>query len=433
MMQSEEIVALGQLAGDAVSGFAVRIGEVHEGIAMRVFDSLGATAAPVRVVHNAVARRVYGLVSRALGGVTAGGARALGTGLPPGADSIQRRPLGRITVGMLNGAFGDRLEATRNPLAARMSVRVRGEAVEISPAALKTAFPYATPKLAVFLHGLCQNEEAWMLRSRRHEPYGFRLEAEAGYTPIYIRYNSGRHVHENGRDLAALLDELTSMWPHEVVEIAIFGHSTGGLVARSAAHQGAGRDWVPKLRHLFMLGTPHLGAPLERAANVASSALARLPETRAIARALNLRSAGVKDLRYGYLLEDDWFGHDPDAFLRSSGRQIPYLRTANHYFVSATISPTTDAPMGRLLGDLFVLHASAWGHAGRGKQLTFPLDNYRHFGSANHFDLLNHPAVYQQIRSWLSGGRALGPGDPALQDASRPARAPAGRGEPQRP
>jgi hypothetical protein len=191
----------------------------------------------------------------------------------------------------------------------------------------------------------------------------------------------------------------------------------GALVARSACHQGAGQDWVGKVRHVFMLGAPHHGAPLERLASAASAGLALLPETRTLATALNLRSAGVKDLGHGYLVEQDWLGHDADVFRQHTGTEIPFLRTANHYFVSASLSRDRDAPVGRLIGDLLVLPASAWAHKGRGQRLQFPVENYRHVGGINHFGLLNHPAIYEQIRVWMAGQRvlreaplALGPG-----------------------
>ena len=41
-----------------------------------------------------------------------------------------------------------------------------------------------------------------------------------------------------------------------------------------------GAAWVPHVRHVVSLGTPHMGAPLEQAAHVASAALRALPETR---------------------------------------------------------------------------------------------------------------------------------------------------------
>jgi pimeloyl-ACP methyl ester carboxylesterase len=270
----------------------------------------------------------------------------------------------------------------------------------------------------VFLHGVCQTEEAWSLGARTHVPYGPRLRVELGYTPVYVRYNSGRHISENGRDLAQLLDQLTASWPLPPQEIALIGHAMGALIGRSACHQGGGQPWVGKVRHVFMLSCPHMGAPLERATSAVSALLARLPETRSMASALNARSCGIKDLRYGYLLEEDWFGRDPDEFARRTAAEIPFLQSANHYFVSASISRNPDGLASRLVGDLFVVGSSAWAQTRGGQPLPFPIDHYRHFGGLHHFQLLNHPAIYEQIRKWISGRPALNP--PPLQLTAAP-------------
>jgi len=75
-------------------------------------------------------------------------------------------------------------------------------------------------------------------------------------------------------------------------------------------------------------------------------------------------------------------------------------------WANATLSREADAPLGRMVGDLLVLRASAWGQ-GRGERLRFPVDHYPHVGGANHFDLLNHPAIYEQIQGWLAREREL--------------------------
>jgi pimeloyl-ACP methyl ester carboxylesterase len=337
------------------------------------------------------------------------GAHVLAARRRSDTTSIHDSTAGRIALGALNGAFGDLLVRHDNPLALPMTIRRGGRDVGTGADELAQAFPDATPRLAIFLHGLCETDDAWRLRASEHVPYGERLQRELGYTPLYIRYNSGRHISENGRDLARLLSETFAAWPTQVVEIALIGHSMGGLIARSASHYGADSEFVASVRHVFMLGAPHTGAPLERVTNAASTALAKLPETRTFAKALNLRSAGVKDLRYGYLLDDDWIDSDPDAYLRNTGNQIPFSQSANHYFVSASLSADSDSPVGRIVGDLLVLRSSAWAHGGRGERTRFPVDHYRHYGGANHFDLLNHPAVYAQIQRWLGSVKALPP------------------------
>ena len=63
---------------------------------------------------------------------------------------------------------------------------------------------------------------------------GERLVDDLGCTSVFVRYNTGRHISVNGRELSELLDALVRAWPREVEQIALVGHSMGGLVARSA-------------------------------------------------------------------------------------------------------------------------------------------------------------------------------------------------------
>jgi hypothetical protein len=400
-VRQEELVAGGDLAAVGASGLARHIHQLHSGISERVFGAIGASAAPVREVHDGIAEAAYGAVGALTGSAIRAGARAAALLQDDDAPSLQRSPRGRLVVGALNGAFGDTLERRENALASSMAVIVGGSRVALDAGALGAAFPAATPRVALFLHGLCETEDVWALHGDRVAPYGRRLAAELGYTPVYLRYNSGRHISANGRSLAVLLDELLAAWPVSVAEIALIGHSMGGLIARSASHYGAGTDAVGTVRHVVALGAPHHGAQLERIAHATGAALHRLPETRALASALGSRSVGIRDLYHGYLVDEDWENFDPDAFLVARAREIPFLETASHYFVAATLTRDADAPVGRALGDLFVSRPSAWAQR-RGERVRFPLDNYRHYGGATHFDLLNHPAIGDQLVRWLA-------------------------------
>jgi pimeloyl-ACP methyl ester carboxylesterase len=404
-MQPEEVAALGEVAGEAVAGVARHIRDLHEGIAERVWRSVGTMATPVQAVHDRVAGGIYGGVSSSLSSAARVGARAISARTSPQAPSLQRSPAARFAVGALNGAFGDKLDQRGNALAWPMTLRRHGREVEVNRAALAAAYPQRTGRLAVFVHGLCETEEAWQWGTG--VPYGERLGTELGYAPLYVRYNTGRHISDNGRALGDLLDRVVAAWPVEVHEIALIGHSMGGLVSRSACYYHADSDWTGKVRHVFTLGSPHRGAPLELAAYAACSALRRLPETRAYSVALNHRSAGIKDLGRGYLVDEDWRDNDPEAFLTRTGQEVPFLPTANHYFVAATLTRDANARVGRMMGDLLVLRASAWAHEGRGQKLRFPVDHYSHVGGVNHFELVNHPAIYEQIRRWLLGRPAL--------------------------
>jgi pimeloyl-ACP methyl ester carboxylesterase len=406
-MQPDEVRALGDLAGGAAGGLATQVRDVHRGIAGRVFGLLGAPAAPVRVAHDRIADRAYTAARVLSDSLVRGGVFTVGLTRGDEVGSIGDSPRGRAVVGALNGAWGDMLRSRGSVLELPMSLRRGGRDVVLDADGLRAAFPDATGRLAVFIHGLGETDGSWRLRAARHAPYGDRLSAELGYTPLYVNYNTGLHISSNGRALALLMEQLVDAWPVEVGEIALIGHSMGGLVSRGALHYAEAGSWRERVRHVFMLGAPHKGAPLELAANAACHALSRLPETRPFAAPIKLRSVGVKDLGYGYVVDADWEGHDPDAFRSNTGTVVPFLESANHYFVSATVTRDADHPVGRMIGDLLVLRASAWSHGGRGERLQFGIDQYSHLGGASHLDLLNHPAVYAQLRRWLTTGREL--------------------------
>ena len=271
-MTPAELRAMSRLSGHAFAGLVSRIERVHQVIGGRAFGSIGPLSAPVRLIHDSIARGAYravgtaGSAAGALGGEAASLIGAVGE---PGIAG--QHPGGGAVLAVLNAFTGDRLEPDLAPLAIRMAVRAGGKDVRLAPEQLRDAFGDATPRLAVFLHGLAETENSWLRQASRSEPYGRMLQAEFGYTPVYVRYNTGRHVSDNGHDLARLLDELTAAWPGRVREILLVGHSMGGLVIRSACHYGSedGAAWVRRVRHVFYLGSPHLGAPLARVAGLA--------------------------------------------------------------------------------------------------------------------------------------------------------------------
>ena len=398
-----EVRALSALVFEELRAFPGGIRDMHLGIAERAFRGVGPASHPVQVIHDTLARRGYD----AIGAGAARLGRAVDAsmesrGIGEGLLLSTTRP-GSAVIAGLNGLIGDRLERTASDLHQPSSVRVDGEAVALDAGSLRAAFPDATSRLVVFLHGLMCTEFYWDWgRAHAGDTYGARLASDLGCTPVYLRYSSGLHVSENGRSVAALLDELIQAWPVEVREIALVGHSMGGLVARSACHQASesGQRWTECVRHVISLGTPHHGAPLERGAHLASAALYALPETRMLGAFLRRRSAGIRDLRHGSLVDEDWRGRDPDALRAAACKEVPLLEGATHCFVSATITRSPNHPMGRLLGDILVLTSSARGH-GRTRRIPFQAEHGHHVSPAHHLELMNHPEVYLRLREWL--------------------------------
>src|SRR4051812_15724056 len=220
-----ETRALSRLAAQELSSLPRGIGDIHGAIANRVFGALGPPAAPARFVHDAVSRSVYESVR---GGLWLGAhAAAAAARSRAGETPLSDTPRGAMAIAALNGVYGDRLEAEGSPLAIPMQVRRVGETI--------------TPHVVVFLHGLGETEYAW-----GRPNYGDLLDDA---TPVFIRFNTGRHISENGTDLAALLEDLVRDWPVPVARITIVGHSMGGLVARSACHRGG--EWTQQVRHVI--------------------------------------------------------------------------------------------------------------------------------------------------------------------------------------
>src|SRR5438105_10562318 len=264
---TNEASGLTEFAADVVDRFALTPAELlHAAIARRVFRRVGVAATPARLIHDRAARSAYAVTRRVVLDGAGAMAKALRT---TGGDDV--RPLsrsrgGRYALAAINALAGDSLAERSNDLAMRMSLRHGGTDVACAHRVLRQTFPRATPRIAVFLHGLAETEEWWLRRpaivgSRRVRSFGSRLQEDAGFTPVYIRYNTGLHVSDNGAELARLLESLIDSWPVRVQRLILIGHSMGGLVIRSAGHAGtvAGHRWPAVAIHVVTLGTPHHG------------------------------------------------------------------------------------------------------------------------------------------------------------------------------
>jgi PGAP1-like protein len=304
----------------------------------------------------------------------------------------------------VNGVLGDYLAESGNPLAIEMRLRSHGRALELEKKALRIAFPRAAGKLLVLVHGSCLNDLRW---KRLGHDHGAALARDLGFTPVYLHYNTGLHVSTNGRAFAALLEALVAAWPAPIDELVIVSHSMGGLVSRSACHFGEAADhaWRRKLRKLLCLGTPHHGAPLERGGHWVDVLLGISRYSAPIARLGKIRSAGVTDMRFGYVLDEHWEGRDRFAHARDLRTPLHLPAGVECYAIAATKGPD-DA--GGCPGDGLVPVDSALGRHSRPElTLAFPEAHQWIARGMDHFDLLSRAEVYATIRSWLSSRSRL--------------------------
>lgn len=407
------------LAADAVDHLSARVHEFHRAISDIPFNILGAIpglnlgSKPTRLVHDGITDSVYKILRRSARGVFSASGLALrrlesieSIDLHPAAaltqsSAMSPRPRRDLAISILSGFVGDRMARRRNPLRVRYGVYRHGQRLRLTRDGLADAFPQATPRIAVFLHGLCGSENVWNLfrdpANADTDGYGARLARELGYTPVFIRYNSGLHVSLNGRHCSRTLAALYENWPVQAEDIVLIGHSMGGLLARSAAEIAASRgaNWLSVLRQIICLGTPHLGAPLEQFVHLASQGMHRLPLFAPLARLLDARSLGIKDLRWGYTQDREWKQRDPDELWTDDRLQYAPLPGVRYRFLGTCLAPDPQHPLARLFGDGLVRVPSslATDVAGADGALR---------GALHHMQLLNHPDVYARIFDWLS-------------------------------
>lgn len=337
-------------AGRLAAELTVEVAEVVE----QMHATIGRVTFPIGRMRP---RRTWGLTRLTYGCIRAG-ASLVGRGLDVALEPLEvwrpvtdTAPARDAVVAALNGVLGDRLEATGNPLGIVLQLV---EAASSGPA-------------VVFVHGLCMNEAAfgpaWS-------------ETVAGFgQPLRVRYNSGRAVAANGRDLSARLEAALEG------DVVLVGHSMGGLVARSAvaAAEAAGHSWRQRLKGLVTLGTPHLGAPLERGGQWLSTATQLSPYSAPIIELLDRRSAGIHDLARGAVVEPS--------------RHIPLPSGVACFAVAACLEA------GPLVGDGLVPVASALGQhrdpaAALGFRATWT-------GEMGHNTLLVAPEVREVVGGWL--------------------------------
>lgn len=403
-LRASDLRGAARLATQATAGVA----RIAEGVHQSVLGAMGLPggAEPGRT------RGLTGMVYRGVHGVTQLVDAGLQAALVRIEPFLERDRAGQDTtppaereavLSALNGVMGDRLVADGNPLAVDMELRQQGRVLDM--AALR-ASGAATGKVLLLVHGLCMNDLQWRRAGHDH---GAHLAQALGYTPVYVRYNTGLHTSVNGHALAERIEALLADWPVPVQELAVLAHSMGGLVARSACHSAvqAGHAWPARLRGLVFLGTPHHGAPLERAGHWVDVLLGSTPYSRPFARLARLRSAGITDLRYGHVLDADWQGRD--RFRRSPDTRTPLPLPAgvDCFTVAATLGTRRGPLAERLLGDgLVPLHSALGAHDDPGRCLQFPRPHQHVVYQRGHLDLLCDAGVARQLTAWLSPGPA---------------------------
>jgi pimeloyl-ACP methyl ester carboxylesterase len=408
-LRSTDLRGLAKLATQAT----VNVTKIAEGVTQSVWSTLGA---PSGKLANET-RGITGLVYKSIQSVTqlvGKGAESLLTGLQPLLDKIDSEPQEsaprEAVLAALNGVMGDRLVESDNPLATPMTLRFKNVVLNWEAMPDKALL---SGKVLIVVHGLCMNDLQWTLQ---HEGESFNhaenLAVKLGYTPVYVRYNTGLHTSQNGQTLSNQLELLSALWPVPLTEISVLVHSMGGLVTRSAVHtaQQSKRQWVKKLKNIVFLGTPHHGAPLEKAGNWIDVLLGVTPYSAPFKRLVELRSSGITDLRFGYVLDSDWEDQDPKSRFKPKTKQehidrehLPLPAGVACFTVAATLAAKRSLLADRLIGDGLVPLNSALGlHSDPARSLAFARSSQMVVYRTNHMAMLGSAEVGVQLVKWLS-------------------------------
>lgn len=423
MPTAEERRGWSRLTAALVSEGVGTVHDLHRATSDLAFFFVGPLARPLKRVHDRVVDGAYRGVQRGCVGAGEVGAHLVsGVGAAAavthhsvtevlGEDPAETHDLSTIWTApwsvrarsIAHGVLDERFLAVAPELDLEVTLRHRGETVTPDPDTLHRTYPRAGSRIAVFVHGLVHSEGVWFDHAGAG-PSLPEVAARAGATPLMVRYGTGRAIGHNGADLAALLEAVVAGWPVPVEELTIVGHSMGGLVARSAAVTASRRQhrWVEPLARVVYLGTPHLGSWLEKVANVTSWTLRRAsPGSAPLGRFLDGRSRGIKDLRFGTLLEEQWGGADVDALLSGLAKDEPWLPGVDHHLIAGRIRPAEQHLLNLVFGDSLVRAASAAGSgrirriAGDAHVSLVPLDG-------SHVSLVRHPEVVALLRTTLA-------------------------------
>jgi pimeloyl-ACP methyl ester carboxylesterase len=296
--------------------------------------------------------------------------------------------------------------------------------------------------VCILVHGLLVDEQNWTLAT---DPVPEYLERMLGWCPLLVRYNSGRHVSSNGEELATLIEELELAWGARLGRIRLIGHSMGGLVSRSAIEHLRRRDAdvLNRIDQLYLLATPNHGADLERVGHAIEYVLEsatdlprsasrllrrRRPDEerrgglfssisasttqlasvvtgapfRTALSVLAARSDGMRDVRFGYMVAEEWqvAEHERKRFMLNHRRPLPVPDHIRVHAIAGSLWPDSTSEPSRIRTDGMVSVASAAGVGEFDDLGVVNTTRFREMPLLVHQLVASSPRVLSQIADW---------------------------------
>lgn len=286
------------------------------------------------------------------------------------------------------------------------SFRLNGKdamAAEIAEDFLNTPESKRTKGAVLCVPGLFCDESLW---TETGDPENYeKVIRNENYYPVFVRFNPGNPVPENGKQLMLLLKELLATNAFHKIKFKVVSYSQGGLIFRSMLYQ-AKEDGFPvskSIDHALFVNSPDGGSFLEKFGFWMGTALEQVPVAliQIIGAIGNQRSDAMKDLSHGIIRPED----------RESGQVERYAREI--YFgelddIMATqvysVLAEDHELWSRWFGDGIIEEPSLIRLTDKVyRQKKNPENRVHKITGASHFQVMGHPQTMKIFRSILSG------------------------------
>lgn len=309
-------------------------------------------------------------------------------------------------VPILNGIMGDTLAEKGSDSLISMSFRYQSRDIAIEKLSEHYEFTKFEGKVLVVIHGLMNDESIWQSEpTDKIQRLGAVLENEEKANVLYIRYNTGLHISENGRKLSKLLQSFVEQYT-EIKELTILSHSMGGLVSRSAGYYAdiQQQNWISLLKKVFLIGVPNEGSYLAKVAHITQYFFRKLDpsENDSVAKFFDVRSNGMKDLSFGYLVDEDWQNAENENKKNVNITKVNPLPNVDYYLIAGTIAEEEKRnKVFTFFGDGLVEKESALSELFKTNSLKTGKVEMKLFAKENHLSLLESKKVNEYVKKSL--------------------------------
>ncbi len=317
-------------------------------------------------------------------------------------ESIQKKAqeTGHIAA-ILNGLNGDILEENNDPLAIKMHFRYRNKDISVDKLVDYYDFNQFDGRVCILIHGLMGDEYMWKkIKANDENKIGDWLEKNENQHVLYLRYNTGLHISENGRALSNLFEEFMNQYGNKIKQLVLIGHSMGGLLIRSAGYYAdiQRQNWLERLKTIFLIGVPNKGSYLAQIGFFVGHIFRKIDISHDdyIAKFMDVRSNGIKDLSFAYLTDDDWLNKNSGDLENYTVSKVRPISGVKYYLIGGILGKKNNI-LSSYFGDGLVGSTSALTN----ELNTINLKNIESkiFEKENHLSLLESKPVAEYIIS----------------------------------